>query len=70
MPKYIVKRPEVHYQNFEVEADNPQAALQRVRDGEDDETCCELDFVYDRTLGPDDWVVTDPEHRVVQRGSL
>jgi hypothetical protein len=49
MPRYIVKRPEVHYQYVAVEADDPEAAIREAAEagGEELDKC---EYLY--TLAP------------------
>ena len=56
MPPYIVKRAEVHHSYNEIDAESPEDAIQKVKDGDGDEVCLE----YSRTLDEEYTVVTLP----------
>lgn len=51
--KYIVDRPELHYQSVEIKASSPEEAIQKVNDGEGRE----LNLEYSHTLELDNWKV-------------
>lgn len=56
MPKFFVRRKEVHHSIHEVEAETPQDALKVVQEGEEDN---EVSFEYSHTLDVDQWDVED-----------
>jgi hypothetical protein len=48
MPKYIVKRPELHICQVEIEAESPQEAIDKVAEGEGDEISTEYSDTHSR----------------------
>jgi len=64
MPEYIVSVMEVHRQDVQLQADSPEYAVMKVREGEGD-----FDAVaqYSYTLDPETWTVREvPETWIVR----
>lgn len=59
---YYVHIREVHVSTREVEADSPEEALEKVKDGDGEETMCE----YSHTLDDETWTVEDAEGNIVR----
>lgn len=57
MPKYTVLVREVHVSHMVVEADSPEEAIKKIKDGDGDEATCE----YSHTLDSETWSVDDAE---------
>lgn len=53
MKEYIVRVPEVHYQEYTVEAESESDAIERVADLQGDES--ENGSIYLQTLQPDEY---------------
>ena len=62
MAKYTVLVREVHISHMEVEADSPEEAIEKVKEGEGDEATCE----YSHTLDDDTWSVDDADGNTVR----
>jgi hypothetical protein len=50
MTSYIIEVPEVHYQQVRVEADSPEEALAKVREGDGDYLEAEYSHILDFDL--------------------
>lgn len=61
MPKFTVERPEVHYSEVVVDAENADEALAMVREGEGEEVFLD----YSHTLN-DNWRVKDAKGSIVR----
>ena len=57
MPKFHVLVREVHVSTMEIEADNPEDAIKKIKDGEGEQAICE----YSHTLDSETWSVDDAE---------
>lgn len=56
--KYIVKRPEVHIAELEVEANSKEEAIEKVKEHFfDNDICLEIDHYYSHALDESLWKV-------------
>lgn len=60
MKKFRVLRPEVHYAHVIVDAESPEEAREKVRDGEGEETYVEYSHTMEER-DPKDWEATEEE---------
>lgn len=61
MPKYTVLVREVHVSHMEIEAENPEDAVDKVYNGDGNEVLCE----YSHTLDSNEWTVDDASGKTV-----
>jgi hypothetical protein len=61
MPKFYVRKREIHIGVHEIEADSPEEALERVASGEENE----IEFFYLDTMRKERWDVYDEANNIV-----
>lgn len=55
MPKFLVRKPEIHIATYIVEANNDKEAMEIVKNDYTDERCEEIEFEYSHTMDTDLW---------------
>lgn len=66
MPKYTVLVREIHVSHMEIEAENPEEAIDKIANGEGQEVCLE----YDDTMDSCHWTVDDEDGKEVLGAQL